>query len=153
MSLNGLTVAAFESGMATEITRLIERYGGRPLVTPALREVPLEDNPAAQEFGVRLMAGHVDLLVLLTGVGTTALFDALAVAIDAAGLRAGVAVDDRSGCGRVDLQHIETAEATLDQAAEASRRVERERVFVAGRARQVLEAREGEGANGAAAGS
>jgi len=77
MSLNGLTVAAFESRMATEITRLIERYGGRPLVTPALREVPLEDNPAAQEFGVRLMAGHVDLLVLLTGVGTTALFDAL----------------------------------------------------------------------------
>ncbi|MDH5740846.1 MAG: uroporphyrinogen-III synthase [Nitrospira sp.] len=63
--------------MATEITRLIERHGGRPLVAPALREIPLEGNPAAQEFGVRLMAGHVDLLVLLTGVGTTALFDAL----------------------------------------------------------------------------
>ncbi len=72
-----MTVAAFESRMATEITRLIERYGGRPLAAPALREVRLEDNQAAQAFGVRLMAGHVDLLVLLTGVGTTALLDVL----------------------------------------------------------------------------
>jgi uroporphyrinogen-III synthase len=77
VDFQGLTVAAFESRMATEITRLIERHGGRPLVAPALREVPLEDNQAAQEFGVRLMAGHVDLLILMTGVGTTALFDLL----------------------------------------------------------------------------
>jgi uroporphyrinogen-III synthase len=77
VDFQGLTVAAFESRMAAEITRLIERYGGRPLVAPALREVPLEDNQAAQEFGVRLMAGQIDLLVLLTGVGATALFDLL----------------------------------------------------------------------------
>lgn len=77
MSLNGLTVAAFESRMSTEITRLIERYGGRPLVVPVLREIPLEDNQTAQEFGARLMAGCVDLLILLTGVGTTTLFDLL----------------------------------------------------------------------------
>jgi uroporphyrinogen-III synthase len=75
----GLIVVAFESRMAPEITRLIERYGGRPLVAPALREIPLEDNQAAQEFGVRLMAGQIDLLVLLTGVGTTALFDLLKI--------------------------------------------------------------------------
>lgn len=77
MTFSGMTVASFESRMATEITRLIERYGGRPLVAPALREVPLEDNSAAQEFGARLLAGRIDLLVLLTGVGTTALFDLL----------------------------------------------------------------------------
>jgi uroporphyrinogen-III synthase len=77
MSLNGLTVAAFESRMAKEITRLIERYGGQPLVVPVLREIPLEDNQAAQEFGARLMDGRVDVLILLTGVGTTALFDLL----------------------------------------------------------------------------
>ncbi|MBS0184244.1 MAG: uroporphyrinogen-III synthase [Nitrospira sp.] len=63
--------------MATEITRLIERYGGKPLVAPALREIPLEGNPAAHEFGARLMAGRVDLLILLTGIGTTILFDLL----------------------------------------------------------------------------
>jgi uroporphyrinogen-III synthase len=77
MSLNGLTVAAFESRMATEITRLIERYGGRPLVAPALREIPLEDNEAARKFGTRLMAGQIDMLILLTGVGATTLFELL----------------------------------------------------------------------------
>jgi uroporphyrinogen-III synthase len=74
---NGLTVAAFESRMAVEITRLIERHGGVPLVTPALREIPLDDNSAALKFGVKLTTERVDLLILLTGVGTTALFDLL----------------------------------------------------------------------------
>jgi uroporphyrinogen-III synthase len=73
----GLTIASFESRMATEIIRLIERHGGRPLVTPALREISLESHQAAHEFGVRLMAGQIDMLILLTGVGTTALFDLL----------------------------------------------------------------------------
>lgn len=77
MAFNGMTVAAFESRMSTEITRMIERCGGRPLVAPVLREVPLEDNRRAQEFSVRLMAGRVDVLILLTGVGATALFDLL----------------------------------------------------------------------------
>jgi uroporphyrinogen-III synthase len=77
MAFNGMTVAAFESRMATEITRLIERYGGRPLVVPILREIPLEDNSAVHEFGARLMAGRVDVVIFLTGVGTTALFDLL----------------------------------------------------------------------------
>ena len=74
---NGLTVAAFESRMAVEIARLIERHGGVPRVAPALREVPLEDNSTALKFGVKLTTERVDLLVLLTGVGTTALFDLL----------------------------------------------------------------------------
>lgn len=73
----GLTVAAFESRMAAEMTRLIERYGGRPLVAPALREIPLEDNSAALRFGERLLAEGIDVLVLLTGVGTTTLFKIL----------------------------------------------------------------------------
>ncbi len=74
---NGLTVASFESRMAVEIARLIERHGGNPLVAPALREIPLDDNSAALKFGARLTTEQVDLLILLTGVGTTALFDLL----------------------------------------------------------------------------
>lgn len=77
MTLNGMSVAAFESRMAIEITRLIERYGGRPLVAPVLQEIPLEVSPVVHEFGSRLMAGRVDLLILLTGVGTTTLFHLL----------------------------------------------------------------------------
>jgi uroporphyrinogen-III synthase len=74
---NGLTVASFESRMAAEMTRLIERQGGKPLVAPALREIPLEDNSAALRFGEQLMAEGLDVLVLLTGVGTTTLFEIL----------------------------------------------------------------------------
>lgn len=77
MAFNGMIVAAFESRMATEITRLIERYGGRPLVAPVLREISFEDNSIVHEFGTRLMAGRVDLLILMTGIGATALFDVL----------------------------------------------------------------------------
>ncbi len=79
MAFNGITVAAFESRMATEITRLIERYGARPLVAPVLREVPLEDNQTVREFGLRLLDGRIDLLILLTGVGTTTLFEHLKI--------------------------------------------------------------------------
>jgi uroporphyrinogen-III synthase len=76
-SFHGLTVASFESRMAVDMARLIERCGGRPLVVPALREIPLDDNSAALEFGIRLTTERVDMLILLTGVGTTALFDLL----------------------------------------------------------------------------
>ena len=77
MTLTGMAIATFESRMATEIGRLIERYGGLPLIAPVLREVPLKDNSTAQEFGVRLLNRRIDLLVLLTGVGAAALFDLL----------------------------------------------------------------------------
>jgi len=63
--------------MAAEITRLIERHGGNPLVIPALREIPLDDNSAALKFGIKLTTERIDMLILLTGVGAAALFDLL----------------------------------------------------------------------------
>src|SRR2546427_6660739 len=66
----GLPVAAFESRMAEQMIQLIERYGGRPLVAPSMREVPLEENADVLRFGERLLAGEFDLVILLTGVGT-----------------------------------------------------------------------------------
>lgn len=76
-NFDGLSVAAFESRMAAEMERLIRRYGGDPLVAPALREIPLEDNSAALRFGADLLEGRFDILVLLTGVGTKSLVDVL----------------------------------------------------------------------------
>lgn len=73
----GLTVASFESRMAKEMGRLIEHCGGRPLVAPALQEIPIQDNPAALRLGDELIGGQVDLLILMTGIGTTTLFDIL----------------------------------------------------------------------------
>ena len=63
----GLHVAAFESRMAEEMRRLIERYGGQPLVAPSMREVPLHDNSEVLQLGETLFAGHLDMLILLTG--------------------------------------------------------------------------------------
>jgi uroporphyrinogen-III synthase len=74
---HGFAVVAFESRMAKEMENLIRRYGGEPSVTPALREIPLEDNSAALRFGARLLTEQVDILILLTGVGTKALFEIL----------------------------------------------------------------------------
>ena len=74
---SGLTVAAFESRMAQEMGRLIERFGGKPCVAPAMREIPLEENPQALAFGEQLVAGQFDMVVLLTGVGTKSLIEVL----------------------------------------------------------------------------
>jgi uroporphyrinogen-III synthase len=76
---HGMRVLSFESRMATEMTRLIERNAGLPLVVPAVREIPipLQDNGAVFRFGVKLILHQVDILILMTGVGTKALFEVL----------------------------------------------------------------------------
>ncbi len=78
-SFDGLTVVSFESRMAPEMTRLIERYGGTPVVVPALRELPLplQENGPVFRLGVKLILEQIDIVILLTGTGTTALFDLL----------------------------------------------------------------------------
>src|SRR5688500_8801023 len=54
---------------------IVESYGGRPLVAPSMREVPLESNAEAVAFADGLIRGDFDVVVLLTGVGTRALLD------------------------------------------------------------------------------
>ncbi|HJU05314.1 MAG TPA: uroporphyrinogen-III synthase [Nitrospiraceae bacterium] len=73
----GLAVAAFESRMAAEMARLIERYGGRPYVAASMREVPLQSHTEVFAFGERLLRGDYDMVILLTGVGARTLLDVL----------------------------------------------------------------------------
>jgi len=75
---SGRIVVSFESRRAADAARLIERAGGVPLSAPTMRELPLEENPQALSFAERLFAGEVDVLLLLTGVGTRTLADAVA---------------------------------------------------------------------------
>jgi uroporphyrinogen-III synthase len=77
VSFGRRAVVSFESRRAQEITALITRYGGAPVVAPSMREIPFEDNAHAVRVARALRAGEVDLLVLMTGVGTLALLDAL----------------------------------------------------------------------------
>ena len=79
-NFEGLRVAAFESRMAGEMAGLIARHGGEPLVAPSLREIPLKDHHEALQFGEQLLAGRIDMLILLTGVGTGTLVEVLETA-------------------------------------------------------------------------
>jgi uroporphyrinogen-III synthase len=70
-----LRICSFESRRGPEMQSLIERLGGQPTIAPSLREIPLEQNPAALDFAEMLFAGQVDIVVFLTGVGARALLD------------------------------------------------------------------------------
>jgi uroporphyrinogen-III synthase len=67
--LTGLRVLALESRRATEMAKLIENYGGRAIVAPSMREVPLESNIEALEFARALSGQSFDVVIFLTGVG------------------------------------------------------------------------------------
>ena len=74
---HGISVLSLESRRATEIARLIENYHGVPITAPAVREVPLTENEAALRFAQELIAGSIDIVVFLTGVGARALYKAI----------------------------------------------------------------------------
>lgn len=71
--LTGLRVLALESRRAGEMAKLISAYGGKAIVAPSMREVPLESNAEAIAFGRTLASGGFDIVIFLTGVGTRAL--------------------------------------------------------------------------------
>ena len=72
-----LRVLSFESRRAEEMRGLIERHGAIATVAPSMREIPLEENRQVFAFGEQLLAGNVDVLVFMTGVGATALMEIL----------------------------------------------------------------------------
>ena len=76
-NLHGLKVVSFESRRAKEMAELIRRYGGEPIVAPSMRELPLSENRAAIEFLLEIDAGTFDIVILMTGVGTKTLNQAL----------------------------------------------------------------------------
>ena len=77
--LAGRRVLTFETRRKKELKRLLARHGAEVICAPALREVPLEKNPAALELLDRLRAGTIDGMIFLTGVGTRALVEAVQV--------------------------------------------------------------------------
>jgi uroporphyrinogen-III synthase len=80
--LRGLSVCSFESRKASEIRGLLERQGACVTVAPSMREVPLAANSAALEFAEQLIAGGIDIVIFLTGVGARSLAQAVEVKYD-----------------------------------------------------------------------
>ena len=77
LPLDGRVVATFESRMAGPMADLIAKHGGKPLVAPSMREIPLGDNPQAMQFARSLIDGQLDMVVFLTGVGTRYLSESI----------------------------------------------------------------------------
>ncbi len=75
--LSGLTLLSFESRRAAEIGQLIAGYGGTTISAPSMREIPLAENTEVRRFLDELRSGAIDIVVLLTGVGTQALIEIL----------------------------------------------------------------------------
>ncbi|MEN0110283.1 MAG: uroporphyrinogen decarboxylase, partial [Planctomycetota bacterium] len=71
----GLSVVSLESRRRDEIARLIEKHGGVAHVSASMREAPVIDDRPPIEFAHRLVAGEIDLMLLLTGVGTRMLVE------------------------------------------------------------------------------
>lgn len=76
--VKNLKVVSFESRMAEETRRLLEKRGYQVISAPSMQEIPLEKNPEAFSFAEKLFAGEIDVLICMTGVGTRMLVDALA---------------------------------------------------------------------------
>ncbi len=74
---DGLEVVSFESRMAAEMAAIIQKMGGIPRVAPSMRELPLQENTEAFVFGDELMAGRLDAVIFMTGVGTRTLVSVL----------------------------------------------------------------------------
>lgn len=67
--LENITVAIVEHRYAKEFATLLERFGARVHACPLLEESPVENRGELQEFVRQVVAGTLDVMVFLTGVG------------------------------------------------------------------------------------
>lgn len=81
-SFEGLRVLSLETRREREVEKLIRTYNGDPLVVPSMREIPLSSNTDCVEFGRRLLAGEIDLIVFMTGVGVAKMMEVLSASFD-----------------------------------------------------------------------
>ncbi|MCC7334662.1 MAG: uroporphyrinogen decarboxylase [Pirellulaceae bacterium] len=81
-SLKGLHIAALESRRASDMERLIAKYGGTPHVSPSMREVAVSEQREAIDFAYRVITGEINIVIFLTGVGFEHLLRAIERSVD-----------------------------------------------------------------------
>lgn len=77
-SLNGRVLAFVESRMPDQMASLVRRHGGVPFGAPVLEEIYLKESPQVQQLVAEVCGGQIDVILLLTGVGTRALIETAA---------------------------------------------------------------------------
>lgn len=70
-------LCSFESRRETEMRSLIERFGAEPTIAPSMREITREEHPEVTTFGTALLAGELDAVIFMTGVGARAVLEIL----------------------------------------------------------------------------
>jgi uroporphyrinogen-III synthase len=70
------TVAILESRLGRQLADLVEKKGGRPMLAPALAEVPDVDDATIERLVGGLESHPAKAVIFQTGVGTQALFAA-----------------------------------------------------------------------------
>jgi len=68
-------VALLEARMKSELARLVEKHGGAPLCVPAVREAPRIEPEAVRELLDELSAGRHEVVIFMTGVAVSLLFE------------------------------------------------------------------------------
>ncbi|MCA9060908.1 MAG: hypothetical protein KDA85_20490, partial [Planctomycetaceae bacterium] len=56
-------ICSFESRRAEEMEALIRKYGAVPVIAPSMKELPLEENPAAEQRIREMLAGGIQHIV------------------------------------------------------------------------------------------
>jgi uroporphyrinogen-III synthase len=68
-------VALLESRMSRELARLVEKHGGDPVCVPAVRESYELDAATAGDLVSGILTGSYDVVVFMTGVAVSLLFE------------------------------------------------------------------------------
>src|SRR4051812_48924180 len=68
-------VALLESRMKSELARLVEKHGGAPLCVPAVHEAPHIEAEAVRGLLDELAAGEHQVVIFMTGVAVSLLFE------------------------------------------------------------------------------
>lgn len=68
-------VALLEARMKSELARLVEKHGGAPLCVPAMREAPRIEPEAVRELLDELRDGRHEIVIFMTGVAVSLLFE------------------------------------------------------------------------------
>lgn len=67
--LENITVAILEHRFTKEFAALFEKLGAKVVACPMLEERPVENRQELQDFIRRAVAGNLDMMIFLTGVG------------------------------------------------------------------------------------
>jgi uroporphyrinogen-III synthase len=73
--LAGARIGLLEARLSSELADLVRREGGEPVCAPSVTEAPVDVAPLLPELIDDITRGRVQLVVLLTGAGTTSLLD------------------------------------------------------------------------------